>query len=490
MNRASKAASRMAEEAASGWTARAWAGVAGRLPLLAFLGVYVFTCYVGALALMFSDQFRTVFLVFSGAKTPDLTQNDIWLILLLLHAGPLLLWLGYEAGRRLMPRWVPDAMGNMPALPWWAPRALVLVSASVAIVSLWRADAWQGFGAWFDYTSYVNARYRVFDRLSFGEFINLYTLLPISVAYLVLVERRRAVSALGVVGLLVLQYPLAQRKILLTSALIVGTAFYLFRYSGDTPRTRVAPHRHLAWLVGGPLVLYVLYLGLTLLVFVRANAEPFGALQSMLPRQTATQLNRSVHRGPAVVSFKVDEAAVERVESNRWRAVALYALFSPLTRTSISALAYPVVFPAMHPYYRVDFGQDVLGFGGMPDDNLVVYQVLWPEHPRGLIAAPFQFVLYTQGGVFVALVGSFITGLLLAVGWTALVSQRRPGAAACVCGALLIVLGIFVAIDSLRNALIVSYGVLWGIGAIFAIAIAVQVLSRRIGSPAEALGEG
>jgi hypothetical protein len=490
MNRASKAASRMAEGAASGWTARAWAGVAGRLPLLAFLGVYVFTCYVGALALMFSDRFRTIFLVFSGAKTPDLSRADIWLILLLLHAGPLLLWLGYEAGRHLVPPRYTTAVAGSGPLETWVPRLFVLASALVAFVSLWRAEAWHGFAAWLDYNSYVYARWQVFDRLSFGEFVNLYTLLPLSVAYLVLVERRRWLSGVAVLLLFVMQYPLALRKVLLTSALLVGAALYLYRYSGSMPRRFVSPRWHLAWLFGGPLLLYVAYLGLTLQTVIRADAKPFVSLRNLLPQQQAASAPRVPRRGPAVVSFKVDEAAVERVESKRWRALTLYALFSPLTRTSISALAYPAVFPDLHPYYAVDVGQDILGFGGMPDDNLVVYQVLWPEHHRGSIAAPFHFVLYAQGGVLIALAGSFITGLLLAIGWTTLVSAGRPSAAACLCGSLLIVLGIFISIDSLRNSLIVSYGLLWGLGAIIAISAVARVLPGRSGSAAHAAGVG
>jgi hypothetical protein len=126
----------------------------------------------------------------------------------------------------------------------------------------------------------------------------------------------------------------------------------------------------------------------------------------------------------------------------------------------------------------------------MPDDNLGVYQVLWPVHHRGSIAAPFHFVLCAQGGALIALAGSFITGLLLAIGWTTLVSAGRPSAAACLCGSLLIVLGIFISIDSLRNSLIVSYGLLWGLGAIIAISAVARVLPGRSGSAAHAAGVG
>jgi hypothetical protein len=55
---------------------------------------------------------------------------------------------------------------------------------------------------------------------------------------------------------------------------------------------------------------------------------------------------------------------------------------------------------------------------------------------------------------------------------------------------VLIVLGIFLAIDSLRNSLIVSYGLLWGLGAIIAISAVARALPRRAGGAAHAAGIG
>ena len=52
------------------------------------------TCYIGTLGLLFSPRFRAAYVVFSGAQVPDLSSGDVLTTLFLLHAGPLLVWIG------------------------------------------------------------------------------------------------------------------------------------------------------------------------------------------------------------------------------------------------------------------------------------------------------------------------------------------------------------------------------------------------------------
>src|SRR5262245_11320731 len=75
-----------------------------RLPLVAYMAVYVFTCYVGALALWLCPRFRALYLLFSGAEPPDLTRDELLMFLVLLHAAPTLLWVGFELGLRTAPQ--------------------------------------------------------------------------------------------------------------------------------------------------------------------------------------------------------------------------------------------------------------------------------------------------------------------------------------------------------------------------------------------------
>jgi hypothetical protein len=454
-----------------------WDGVVERLPLIVFNGVFLVTCYIGTLGLLFSPRFRTTYVVFSGAQVPDLSTQDLLTALLLLHAGPLLVCIGYELMTRLVPKRrlaYADGSGTPP----WLPRFVFLAIIAAAVVSLVRAEAWRGFLAWADYNSYVHARLRIFDELTFFEFVNVYTLVPLSAGYLVLTDGRRRVAAGAVAVVLALQYPLAQRKVMLISVLLIACAVYLYRHAGWAPRRRVRSRHQIAWLAGGPLLLYAAYVGLTLITVLGPGSGAFKNLTPDSERARRAHLNIPQLGDDATVSFRIDEGAIQRIQSNRVLSVSLYVLLSPLTRTSVAAVTYPVVFPRVQPYYTVDVGQDILGFGSMPDDNLLIYSVLWPEHERGAIGAPFQIALYSQGGLWLACLGSLLVGLGLALAWRWVVESARPTRLCSLYGAVIVVLSAFLAIDSIRNSLIVSYGMGWAVLALGVLGVAARLCSR------------
>lgn len=442
-----------------------------------FLGVFLVTCYIGTLGLLFSPRFRTVYLVFSGAQVPDLSARDVVTALLLLHAGPLLLWVGYEA----VMRWVPRrhrTPADDAGTPRWLPHAMFVAIVAAAVLSLVRAEAWRSLLAWGDYNSYVHARLRIFDRLTFFEFVNVYTLVPLTAGYLILTDGRRRVAAAALAIVLALQYPLAQRKVMLVSVLLIACAVYLYRHVGWTPRRPVHSRHQIAWLAGGPLVLYAAYVGLTLITMLGPGSGAFTNMSPDSERLRRARLGIPELGDDARVSFGIDQGAITRIQSNRVLSVTLYVLLSPLTRTSVAAVTYPVVFPGVRPYYRLDVGQDILGFGSMPDDNLLIYSVLWPEHERGAVGAPFQIVLYSQGGLWLACAGSLLVGLGLALAWKPLRDLERPTVVGSLYGAVIIVLAAFLAIDSIRNSLIVSYGMAWGLVALGFIGAAARHWSR------------
>ena len=454
-----------------------WQPVVGRLPLIVFIGVFLVTCYVGTLGLLFSPRFRTTYVVFSGALVPDLSMRDVLVALLLLHAGPLLVWIGYESVMRYLPRRRLTHVQEADTPPW-LPRVVFLATVGAAAYSLVRAEAWRSLLAWADYNSYVHARLRMFDALTFFEFVNVYTLVPLSAGYLILSDGRRRVAAGALAIVLAIQYPLAQRKVMLISVLLIACAIYLYRYAGWAPRRSVRSRHQIAWLAGGPLVLYAAYLGLTLMTVLGPGSGAFKNLTADSQRARRAPLDIPRLGDAAAVSFRIDESAIARIQSNRVLSVSLYVLLSPLTRTSVAAVTYPVVFPNVRPYYRIDVGLDVLGFGAMPDDNLLIYSVLWPEHERGAIGAPFQVALYSQGGLRLACLGSLLVGLALALAWRPFRDLDRPTAIGSLYGALIIVLAAFLAIDSIRNSLIVSYGMAWGLVALGFIGAAARHWSR------------
>ena len=249
-------------------------------------------------------------------------------------------------------RWMPRrrlvAAHDHPA-PSWLPPAVFLVCVFATIFSLVRAEAWRSLLAWTDYNSYVHARLRLFDELTFFEFVNVYTLLPLSAGYLILSDRRRRVTAGAVVVVLALQYPLAQRKVLLVSVLLIASAIYLYRHAGWAPRSAVRSRHQIRWLAGGPAVIYVAYVGLTLITVLGPGSGAFRNLTPDADRERRAHLKIPRLGDDASVSFRLDEEAIQRIQSNRALSVTLYVLLSPLTRTSVAAVTYPVVFPRVQP---------------------------------------------------------------------------------------------------------------------------------------------
>ena len=114
------------------------------------------------------------------------------------------------------------------------------------------------------------------------------------------------------------------------------------------------------------------------------------------------------------------------------------------------------------PFFHVDLAQDMLGIGRMPHDNLVVNDILWPYQKGGSVAVPFHFVLYSQGGLPVALLGSFLVGSFFSAVWYPLSRSRRLSMAGSLLAGLVLTFAWLNAIDSLRNNFLASYGVFWG----------------------------
>ncbi len=154
-----------------------------------------------------------------------------------------------------------------------------------------------------------------------------------------------------------------------------------------------------------------------------------------------------------------------------------YALLAPFTRTAGPAIAYPALYPTRHPYYPVDVGLDMVGIGLAPDDNLSSYNMLYPVTRGGTDSVPFMFGLYAQGGVGVALLGALVIGFVWCLVWR-LVDRRVEGSLErAIFKALLVMYGVFIAGDSARNSLLVSYGLAWP-GIVLLAWLAIRASSR------------
>jgi len=438
-------------------------------PLIVFGVVYTLGCLIGALLLIADyTPFVALFEYFSGTVPPQLSPAETRTNLILLGAAPLVLAGGYVAATELPFRRLRVARQDIAVgPPSWLPVIVFTLLALAGLVSLIRAGALNHTGSWLDYGAWVRSRAENSARVSFLEFANLYILIPTAAAWVVVTMQptSRAHSLVRWVPVpiaLVLSVFLYTRKALLTVLLIV-----LFAWIVDA----VARGRHVRrFVLSATAVVAAAYL---VLVVVPVYSESSRTANQAADVKIETDPERA---------RRLKRIAAEYGLGNRQYAIALYALLSPLTRSSAPALYYPEIFPDEYDFFRLDLGLDILGVGAMPNDNVVVWNYINPETPGGQTAVPYQFVLYSQIGTFGAVAASFIVGLLLALAWR--LSQVPARTTAALLGSMVLLLATYLGIDSLRNGLVVSYGVIWGVlfaGAAAATARLVVSLTRHVG---------
>ena len=429
-------------------------------PLFAFLAVYVATCLTGALLLLSRwDPFLSLFVYFTGTRPPDLDRPQLVVALTLLFAPPLLLAAGYAFGlvvslgrghrgsRRREVTQKPWALGT----PSWVPHAVFYVVATRAAIEIGRAGVVLDISSWLNYSEWIEARASTFEQITFFGFVNVYMFLPLATAWAFLTPWGRRLGIVlpdgrsfslplarwappvitGILSLL-----LFQKKTIVVSILIIVIAWL-----AHSQRQRLQLRRI------GAALLAAVAMGYFALVIVPVYRQASG----YAPVSGGQYV-------PAVVA---------------------YAALAPLTRTAGPSIYYPVVFPDEHPYYGLDLGQDVLGVGDAPDDN----RVIWDRMNRGVegsVATPFQFALYSQVGLLPTLALSVLIGFLVALAWRMAHDPRWPRLWSALLSSLVTLLGIYLAIESPRNSILVSYGVAWGFLFVLGAALAITMTRRLL----------
>lgn len=431
-------------------------------PLLAYLGTYVLTCFVGAVLLLADvEPFASLYGYFTGTVAPNLTQAQSRVVILLLIGAPLLLTVGYGLGALIR---IPARSLRFSARGCDNSNSLELSFVVFALLAIWaglqlaQLIDFADLKAWLDYPAWVAMRWRLFEGMGFFSFVNVYLLLPLAAAWCLLeslfIGKSRVLGLVAVMIALVVALLLFQKKAAVVTILIVtfSAGLYFTQTKGITFGRRV--------LSIGMFAATVIYFSL---VVVPVYSETSRTIQ---------QSELAERKTDGAGGEQKKEHVPEIIAESRNSAIFAYALLAPLTRTSAPSLYYPVVFPAKHEYYGLDLGQDILGFGEMPDDNYVVYRYMNPDIP-GATVAPFQFVLFSQVGWIGALIGSLIMGIILRVLWSPTLKAKVSPIWSSLFGGMVILLAIYIAIDSLRNSVVVSYGVGWG----FAFLIVVRLLS-------------
>jgi hypothetical protein len=460
------------------------------LPVWAFGAAYAFLCVAGSVLLFWQiDPFFRAFEEFSGTKVPAMDPGQRATFLIILFGSPV----AFAAGYGLAIRWLGHRrlsidFGDTDVGRW--PLLANVMFYGLLAWSLWSLRSGGAFSllyTWSGYEDWVRARWMLFSSLSFFEFANIYMFLPTAAALVVLAIKPRSAldhvarwlpTALTVgVDLLIFQ-----KKPLLLTLLSSGGALWLSAVL--TRRPRLA--RQVAIAAMSCAILLALYAALVLTPYLLtqwgvhseliAGRQPqSGAAQ----QEIAEKLGFGRGRSPVEPSPRPFGPPPRLVATD-------HAALSLIMRTPGPALYYPVVFPRQHPFYNLDLGQDILGFGAMPDDNHVVWRAMYPDMAGGA-AAPFNFVLYSQGGIAVSVLGAAVLGALVGTCWVLALSSSGGINVRSLLGVLLLLFAMHLSIDSLRNTALVSYGFVWG-GAFVLVAYAIEnfLIRARI-APARAV---
>ena len=449
------------------------------LPLLFFGAFYFLTCYLGVVLLLWgppSAQF--LYMIYAGVDIPIYSQNEFFVLLALLHLPVVCLGIGYFLGFKAINHWVKgkvvfrDHVNDGLILFCWAGTLLL------AAFSVWRGGAIDNVSAWAaSYDNWVAARWTLFKTLWLVEFINLYVLLPMMTGLVLLLlwqqNKKKTALLVLVLGLMVTML-LFQRKqplVYLIIALLPFGLKVMSRGTKNKPWGRIG-----AGLVTGLLVAYLgLFFAPTLglsegtgLTLTRGDLLP-KVLGSKTGQKGALKQSALGQNLPKVPGSKtgqegaLKQSALDQFIQNYGKLPVilkqtLFASNSVIFRTSVPAMYYVVTFPDRHPYYGLDVPFDQL----TADDNLAVWSEMWPKTPGGSVSAPFQFSFYAQVGVAGTLALAIFLGVLLGVTWAWFRKIEAQTPVTLMVGALILLFAIFLSMESARNSVISSYGLIWG----------------------------
>lgn len=427
-------------------------------PLWAFLAVYIFTCLAAAIP-FFCGYAPFLILVdyFSGTAVPaSFTSEQTAVIFALFLGAPTLFAFGYLGAIKIGARVLPAVLSGSSSEPngptfLWLPVVVFFFAVCAGASDLARAGAFARLDAWGSYGDWVQARWALFSSLGYFSFVNIYLVVPVSAAWVILTIRGNGVlrQVARIVVLLIaclVAFSLFQKKALLVNCILIFSALLIHRVVLE------GWARRQTWLILGVIssLLAACFALVVLPVYSETSKTAEQVLMNSASQQEIIELNQK--RALAIRSV---------LGSSRNVHLLAYALLAPVTRTAAPAMYYPIVFPGIHEFYGLDFGQDILGYGNMPDDNRVVWKYMYPELPGGSVMVPFQFALYSQVGTGGTLGLCAILGALISLLWQAILAMKCNPVWRSLAGSVLLLFSIYIAMDSVRNSFVSSYGVIW-----------------------------
>jgi hypothetical protein len=155
--------------------------------------------------------------------------------------------------------------------------------------------------------------------------------------------------------------------------------------------------------------------------------------------------------------------------SNNWD--SLQGLSLVFLRTASSFPFYINLYPDILPYSGIDIGLDMVGLDKYPSDNLIVFNYMYPSVTwiQGSVAAAAHVRAYSQGGLIYALFTLVLIGLVIRL--LARLGKKLNQLQSPLLYSLYIQGGIislyYINQGSIRDVLLVSYGVKWVLVGLF-----------------------
>lgn len=438
-------------------------------PIFVFLTVYLFTNFIGLMLLLFGpESYWKLSYAFTGMTLPDVYVDDLSRILVLAIGCPIVIVVGYHLGfgrskgvvrqTNILPDIGKGILPILADIAFWI-MSLMTVYRLLSLVGI------NGLENWIYYDRFIDARKLIIQNLPGTYFYIIYTTIPLCLTVSVIADirgRRWVYMAVKMAVLILINLYIFQKRPLCNAFLMILFSIFVYFFIGDNARKQLS--RRIVPIVAAVLaLLYIIYaVGIQVTSIGEMSAIPLSATEqvNLEELQDSEKNDTTTNTGTASTETKVlyrrFQLEAETLSVSRFTYVNAMAFVGLLNRTAYFSIAYPIVFPEYLNYYPLD-----LGIGNMPNDSQVVYAMLNPQNPTGSGSAPFFTVLYSQGGLLPAIIGSLIVGICFALVWKRILYMPRPGIATAALGSMELLFAVLMAMASGRDSLLVSYGMLW-----------------------------
>lgn len=480
--------------------------VINSIPIIMFLVVLLFTNIIGICLLVWGPiSYWKVSYIFSGVSLPDLYMSDVLNLVAVVFVPIVFLVASFYIGRKLAQKFInrkvirADKTDKACAYDTskWVSYVSVVVSFALILYLLIRLFSFltlKDAAAWLSNNEFYAMRMKVMSKLSFEEFVIIYSILPtvLALSYWKGRGKRLLLFVIEVLLYLIINIYIFQKRPLIVGLLLIGIVImlnYLEKINNWNLKKIVAIG------MGSAVILYCIYsLGIVLNATKQDTIQEYNITTEKITEdqisEVAAKANVSVAASTNVENssnslnspnspntsvekekpFRIFELEGASLHLSSFQFTQLMAAVGFLNRTAYATIVDVAIFPKVYDYYPLDLGLDMLGIGNPPDENLVAAMIMYPsmENP-GSTPVPYYITLYTQGGIIVAIIGSILVGFCLGFSW--MLALTRKHVLNYVFGAWICVFAVMISMNSGRNALFASDGAVWPVFALGCMAL-------------------